>query len=195
MSLNVTGVVVPEGYTANWTGGVVSAGGAQNVTITFAPSSSGTYNGTISVVSDQTSGTNTIPITGIALPNLIVGWAGTETISFPNGARSVICSMSWTVTSESISGQFSGTWHYGIECGVLGGGTLTGTISSTNSFSGLSFSPAVPVLPPACTRLVGDGSFAGALSGNSALLQESETIRCPGPDDVERTTRLAMNKQ
>lgn len=193
VSLNVTGVVVPDGYTANWTSGVVSPGVPKNVTITFAPSLAGSYNGTISVVSDQTSGTNTIPITGMALSNLLVGWVGTQTTSFPDGARTVACSMTWTVTLESITGQFSGTWQTGIQCG-LGSGTLTGTISSTNSLSGLSFNPTVPILAPVCTRVDG-GSFDGALSGNSAVLQSSDTIRCPGSADVVRSTTLAMNKQ
>jgi hypothetical protein len=190
-SLTVTGLTGPTGYTASWTSGVVPAGSSQNVTIGFAPTSAGSYNGTITVVSDQTSGSNSIPVSGTAFANLSGGWAGTETASA--SGTSIVCNMTWIVNSQT-AGQFSGTWQTsGNSCGQAG--NMTGTISSTNSFSGLNFNATVGTLPNGCSRVAGDGLFSGPLSGNNALVQSSDTIRCPGIPDIVRSITLSMNKQ
>jgi len=189
-SLNVTGLTVPNGYTANWTSGAIAAGTSQNVTIGFGPTSAGSFNGTITVLSDQTSGVNSIPVSGIAFSNLFVGWEGTATFSFAT-SPGFVCAMSWIVTFESIAGQFSGTWTAGPPCGQ---GTLTGNISSADSISGLTLD-ALATVPPACSRVAGDGLFSGTLSGNHALVQRSETIRCTGGPDIVRSITLSMNKQ
>lgn len=63
-SLVVTGMTGPEGYTASWTSGTIVAGGSQAVTVRFAPTAATTYNGTVTVNGNHTSGTNTITVTG-----------------------------------------------------------------------------------------------------------------------------------
>jgi hypothetical protein len=63
-TLTVTGMTGPSGYSASWTNGTISAGASQQVTIAFAPTAAGSYNGTLTVVADQTSGVATAPISG-----------------------------------------------------------------------------------------------------------------------------------
>jgi hypothetical protein len=87
-TLTVTGITVPNGagtsYTASFTNGTISAFGSQQVTITFAPKAAQSYNGALTVNGDQTSGTNTIAIsgTGLAVPLTAEEFCAT----LPNGA-------------------------------------------------------------------------------------------------------------
>ena len=62
--LTITAIAVPDGYTVNWTSGVVPAGRMQDVTVRFAPTLEQPYNGTATVTGDHTSGTNALPVTG-----------------------------------------------------------------------------------------------------------------------------------
>jgi hypothetical protein len=63
-TLTVSSIACPTGYTANWSGGMISAGGSQVVTIRFSPMAPQTYAGTLTVYADHTSGTNTIATSG-----------------------------------------------------------------------------------------------------------------------------------
>lgn len=63
-SLAVGGINYPPGFSGNWSSGLIPPGGAQNVTVTFAPTAVQSYSGTITVNSDKTSGTNTISASG-----------------------------------------------------------------------------------------------------------------------------------
>lgn len=65
--LTINGMTSPGAstvFTASWTSGVIPAGGFQDVTIRFSPTAPQTYGGTLTVNGDQTSGTNTILISG-----------------------------------------------------------------------------------------------------------------------------------
>ena len=64
--LTVTGLTGPAGgaYTASWTNGIIPAGGAQQVTVFFRPSAAQSYAGVLTVNGDQTSGVNSIAISG-----------------------------------------------------------------------------------------------------------------------------------
>lgn|GEM_PF-1912478 len=66
--LTVTGLSITSGlgtvFTPSWTNGALAAGSTQTVTIHFAPTAAQAYSGTITVSADQTSGTNTIAISG-----------------------------------------------------------------------------------------------------------------------------------
>lgn len=63
-TLTVTGMTGPSGYTASWTSGTIAGGGTQLVTIAFTPTAAISYSGTLIVNGDQTSGTNSAPISG-----------------------------------------------------------------------------------------------------------------------------------
>lgn len=69
-TLTVSGITGPSAgiYSATWTSGTIPVGGSQAVTIGFAPTAAQTYSGTLTVNGDQTSGTNTIAISGTGLP-------------------------------------------------------------------------------------------------------------------------------
>lgn len=64
--LTVSGMTAPAGgvYTASWTKGVIQPGASQLVTVFFTPAAAQSYNGNLTVNGDQTSGTNTIAISG-----------------------------------------------------------------------------------------------------------------------------------
>lgn len=62
--LTVTGITVPFRYTANWTSGQIPAGGSQTVTLRFEPWAPMSYDGTVTVSADQTSGTSTLALSG-----------------------------------------------------------------------------------------------------------------------------------
>jgi hypothetical protein len=62
--LQVNEVTYPTGFSGNWPGGTIAAGGHHDVTVTFSPSSPIDYNGTIALVSDKTSGIETINASG-----------------------------------------------------------------------------------------------------------------------------------
>jgi ASPM-SPD-2-Hydin domain-containing protein len=63
-ALTVTGVTAPSGYAVSWTGGTVPPGTNQLSIIRFAPTSEQTYNGTLTVNANHTSGSNTMAISG-----------------------------------------------------------------------------------------------------------------------------------
>jgi len=67
-TLTVTGITLPAGFTVNFLSGTIAAGGSQNVTVTFAPTAVGIQGGTLTVSGDQTSGTNTIAVSGAGAP-------------------------------------------------------------------------------------------------------------------------------
>jgi hypothetical protein len=62
--LTVTGMTGPSGYTASWTNGTIAPRTSQLSVVHFSPTAATTYNGTVTVQSDATSGTNTTPISG-----------------------------------------------------------------------------------------------------------------------------------
>lgn len=69
-SFNVSSVSFPSGvYSANWNSGTINAGGSQNVTVTFQPTSVQSYNGTVTVNHNADSGNNTISISGNGINN------------------------------------------------------------------------------------------------------------------------------
>jgi hypothetical protein len=67
-TLTVTSLNLPSSilsaYGASWTSGTIAAGASQAVTIRFTPTAAIDYNGTLTVAGDQTSGANTIAISG-----------------------------------------------------------------------------------------------------------------------------------
>lgn len=63
-SLTVTCVTGPTGFSSNWTSGIIGAGLLQVATIRFAPTALQAYTGVITVCADQTSGANTLAVSG-----------------------------------------------------------------------------------------------------------------------------------
>ncbi len=63
-ALTVSGLTGPGGYTSSWTNGTIAAGASQDSTIRFSPMEERAHDGIITITADQTSGTNTIDISG-----------------------------------------------------------------------------------------------------------------------------------
>src|SRR5437868_6324733 len=63
-TLSVTGITGPCGgfFTVSWTGGTISAGSSQTVSMRFAPTAVQNCTGVVTVNGDQTTGTNTIAV-------------------------------------------------------------------------------------------------------------------------------------
>ena len=188
-ALTVTSITGPSGFTASFTSGTIAAGSSQAVTIGFTPSAPGDYSGTVTVIGNQSSGTNTIKISAMALPSMNGAWSGTSVSSA--ALSSGTCNMSWIVSGQTAA-QFSGTWQTsGSSCGQAG--TFSGTVTIDNAVRGVSFSALVGVT--GCTRIAGDGLFNGVLSSAVATLQSADTIRCPGISDITRSMTVSMRKQ
>jgi hypothetical protein len=65
--LTVSGITMPMGYSTNWTSGAIAAGRLQVVAVTFAPVAVQSYDGTLMIVADQTSGAVTMPLSGAGI--------------------------------------------------------------------------------------------------------------------------------
>jgi hypothetical protein len=63
MSLTVSGITFPSGFTGNWSG-TIAAGASQNVTVTFKPTELIPYSGNISVASTATTGSGVMAVSG-----------------------------------------------------------------------------------------------------------------------------------
>ena len=63
LALNVGGISYPPGFSGAWSG-TVAAGGSQQVPVTFAPTTTQAYGGTITVNCDSNGGTNSISCSG-----------------------------------------------------------------------------------------------------------------------------------
>lgn len=63
-NLTISGMGSPCGgfFTANWLSGTISPGGSQVVNVRFAPTAVQDCSGVVTVNGDQTSGTNTVPL-------------------------------------------------------------------------------------------------------------------------------------
>lgn len=161
--LNVTGTTVTGGLsthtTASWTNGQIAAGGSQTVTVRFQPTTAGSYSGTVAVNGDQTSGSNTVAISGTASAPAFAGsWSGRYIVercdgtgsaqdyfcsargAFPPGT-SLPLSLSLTQNGTSVSGTFSLGQVTGSASGAVNAsGTLVlqGTASSGTLTAALS---------------------------------------------------------
>jgi hypothetical protein len=70
-TLTITSITAPcsGSYSASFTSGTIPPGGSQQVTVTFKPTAAQSCSGTVTVVGDQTSGTNTLPVTATGTPS------------------------------------------------------------------------------------------------------------------------------
>ena len=66
IALNVTAITFPVGFTGDWQSGEIAAGSKKTVKVTFKPTATKDYAGTMTVTSNATafSGTNTLAISG-----------------------------------------------------------------------------------------------------------------------------------
>jgi Protein of unknown function (DUF1573) len=92
-ALTVSGMTVSGGLvthtTASWTNGQIPAGGSQTVSVRFQPTAAGNYSGMVAVNADQTSGSNSIAISGNATGASLAGvWEGRYRVERCDGTGS-----------------------------------------------------------------------------------------------------------
>ena len=161
--LTVTGTTISGGLSTqtsfSWTSGTIAAGASQTVSVRFQPTTSGSYNGTVTVNGDQTSGGNTIAISANATGPTFQGtWAGRYIVERCDGTGSVqdyFCSargsyppgtdlpisMSLTQNGTSVSGTLSLGSVTGVVTGTVTGAgdmVLQGTVRSGQTSGTLS---------------------------------------------------------
>jgi hypothetical protein len=181
-ALNITGISVTSTLgphtSVNWTNGTIAPGGSQNVTYRFAPTAAGTFSGTVTVNGDQTSGTNTIAVSGTGLAPPFSGfWTGTYIVERCEGTGSVqdvFCStnrgfypvgttlpisMSLTQTGSNVTGPFA--------LGTVAG-SATGTVSAGGVLTLQGTATAAPISAAisAWSTTVSGNSMSGNITYN-----------------------------
>ncbi len=141
-TLNVTGITLPAGFTTTFTGASVHSGTTQPVVITFAPTNSGTFSGTVTVTSDGT-GPNTLPISGIGAGQVV---NVTGNLSFGNVPVNTSAQLSLnisnsgttnlTVSSITYPNGFSGAFSGVIVPGASTNVTVTFSPTAVTNYSG-----------------------------------------------------------
>ncbi len=145
LTLTVSSMSYPDGFSGDWSSGAIAAGKAQNVTVTFSPSVAKGYLGTsITVNSDATSGANVLAVSGtgvarvisvsgdVAFGNVTVGTSAQKTMRIANNGN-----LRLTVSSISYPSGFSGDWSSGaIAAGGSQNVTVTFSPSSATGYGG-----------------------------------------------------------
>ncbi len=172
-ALSVTGITLPNGsaYVAGWTGGTIAPGGSQTVLIQFAPTAEQSYSGALSVSGDQTSGTNTINVTGAGTRRLALTgtWSGTLGYTSPiNGPQSVVIPTA-TVSQSGTNLTITFTATDGSPLPYMTG-TITGALSS--EFIDASLNASLRFTIRGTFPCDGSATFTGSVA-------PSITIRAP----------------
>lgn len=142
--LSVSGITYPTGFSGDWSGGTIAAGGRQLVTVSFTPTEAQSYSGNIEVNSDATEGAATLEAAGVGIGSQIIlsgetNFGGvllnqnvTSTLTLSNaGNRSLL------VSGITYPAGFSGDWSSGtIAAGSSQLVTLTFTPTQAQLYSG-----------------------------------------------------------
>lgn len=193
-ALTVSGLTVSGGLapllTASFTSGTIAAGATQSVSLRFAPTAAGSLSGTLTVNADQTSGTNSIAISGNGVSSATGNFTGGHTITQCNGtgsAQDLICGATrgvFKIGSNLVFGanltqngnSVSGTANLGGTTGPVSGTitngviTLTGTLRDTAGFTSVITSWNTTVSGSAMTGTVAYTLTFNNLPGNAAIV-------------------------
>jgi len=191
-TLTVSSITYPSvEFTGNWSG-TIEPNVAQDVIVTFTPKAAQTYNSTVKVNSDKTSGTDTISISATVIGDDIPFVIRTLSSCYSPGTK-------MTVTLKSTPP--SGTLSYTISDSPPAGWTVSnisspGSYDSANKkvkfifFDGSAQTLTYDVLP--LVSDTGDKSFAGNVlraSLSSAVTGMSDISQCQNqnnhPADVD----------
>ena len=144
--------------TASWTDGQIAAGASQVVTLRFTPTQPGSYSGTLMVNGDQTSGTNTIPVSATATGGAFSGdWRGAHVITACDGtgsAQDLICSanrgaypvgsrMLFAATLQQTGSSVTGTVNLAGLVGSMSGSVVGGVLTLRGTATGQGFTAIV----------------------------------------------------
>ncbi len=161
--LNVTNIFKPDGFSVDWSSGQIAAGAAKVVTVTLAPTAVELYIGTIVVISDATSGDNTIAAFGEGVSRVIsvTGSLGFGDVDVSSSSQLVLTITNsgirdLNVASISYPDGFSGNW--------------SGTVAANGGTQNVN----VTFAPTAAQ------SYSGTITVNADATSGSNTIECSG---------------
>jgi hypothetical protein len=194
--MTVSTMSVPPGFMVNWWSGTIPSHGSRDVIVTFRPTFAAHYLGTIRVISDKTSGVDTLMVSGtgttqnptriislfanLEFGNVPVGQSAQRNMTISNTGNSPM-----TVSSISYPSGFSGDWSGGT---IPGGNarmfTVTflpdsqtsygGTVTVNSDATGPNTIPAsgagVPFVPLPAIELFGNLAFGTVSVGLSPQL-------------------------
>lgn len=145
--LSVHGIMYPAGFGGDWNG-IISAGGSQDVAVTFTPSAVQPYGGSVTVDSDATSGNGTTTASGSGLAaTRIIALSGSlafGTVAVVSSAQKTLkisntgnCPL--TITAVEYPAGFSGTWSGSIPPRSSQNVTVTFSPSQAKPYGGTIF--------------------------------------------------------
>lgn len=130
-ALTVTSIGYPAGFSGNFASGTIGPGASQVVTVTFTPTAAQSYSGTITVTANQTSGTNTISVsgTGFTVPSFTLSGVVTETAPTTSTLLAGVRVTFLDGANAGKSGITGADGRYEIAGVVNGGYTVTATLA------------------------------------------------------------------
>jgi len=184
-ALTITGMTAPAGgvYTASSTTGTIAAGGSLPVTILFKPTAAQSYSGTLTVNGDQTSGANTLAISGTGI---------SATPTPPPSAAVVTSTLTGTLT-EAGGGALSGAL-VDVTAGADNGKSTTTDASGRYTLAGLKLGTltvrawkqgydnnyqALALITATATQ-----NFTMSRSASTPAPTPTPTAQCPNPPYV-----------
>ena len=177
-TLTISGVSITTGlnvFAANWTSGTIAAGSAQTVTIQFVPTTAQTYSGTISITGDQTSGPNTIAVSGTGTSTPCAALSPTSASITGYGSYTFMVmpaagGCTWTVSTTD-------AWIYGVA-------PTSGTGSATLSYNvGQNDQTTAPRTGSILVAWAGGGTRFTVNQGG-AYCTPSQTFQIPANADA-----------
>ena len=166
--VTVSGITYPAGFSGSFTG-PIGPGSTQKVTVTFAPTATTSYGGSISVVSNATGSPSTIPVsgTGIAAVGALVG--PTQPVTFNQ----------WLTRYSLVGGSTSTPQNDGIP-------TLLKYLFDINPTAPLSSTDRAAL--PAATTTTSGGTRYLALTYRHNALVSGVTINVETSTDLQTWT-------
>jgi len=207
-TLTIGGITLPSGFSGNWSGGNVAAGGSQSVSVSFSPTAVTSYSGSVTINSNAANvdnGVVTLPVSGTGLSavdisppilaitsptNNTVATGVTVTITGSatdngngnNGISSVLVNGNPAIGGTAVNGD-TANWSATVS---LGAGNNTINVVATDGAGNRAIQqitvdyPIAPVYPAWAIGL--------GLSGNTALASA-----IPFTDGLPNLARYAMN--
>jgi hypothetical protein len=207
-TLTITGIGANTNFVTqsslSWTSGTIAAGGSQTVTITFTPTATGNFNGTVTVTGDQTSGTNTIGYTAEAVNNTPFSgnWSGTYLVERCDGSGSLQDLFCSTPTGSRAGGIFpigtalpitlTLTQSGSAVTGTLSLGQVTGTVGGSITNNVLSLTGTVRLSSGGASTSAVIATWSTQVSGNTMTGTQTYNVSISGvPGTLLMTTRFS----
>ena len=189
--LTVTSVSYPDGFSGDWDQGVISAGSSQEVNVTFSPTATIDYSGTIEVTSDASTGDNTIAVSGTGVGSVLTlaGDLSFDEVAINTTATLVMVlsnegNSDLSVTSVSYPEGFSGDWDQG----VISAGNSQEVNVTFSPTAAIDYIGAIEVTSDATT---GDNTIAVSGTGAGSVLTLTEELSF-GEVALNTTATLVM---